>query len=468
MIRELDDDIYSEDIRNQDLNINIENNNENNENNILTYYLFLSLDILNILSMLYGFIFSLGLMSDAFKVLGGKTAGTLFNNVNNPIAGLMVGLLGTVLVQSSSTSTSVIVSMVGADIIGVKNAIPMIMGANIGTSVTNTIVSIGQINNEEERELSFAGATIHDIFNMLCVLIFLPIECATNFLYHWTTFLTKHINGYDGGTFKSPLKYIVDPLIKLILVVDKKKIKKISNNELTPDEAGSLIKGGLVEPLDDELAGTICLVVSLILLCVFLYGLVTVLKKTFLDAGETCFHKILYYADTWWGGYISILFGMLLTIAVQSSSVTTSALTPLVGLGIITVEHMYPITLGANLGTTCTSLLAALVSSKINALQISLCHFNFNLLGVLLIYPIEFIRNIPLTSAKFMGKLAKQYKLFPVIYLGFTFMLMPCAILGTSLLFELGTLGIIFGILICLAFILCLIKAIYYIFYQMD
>jgi sodium-dependent phosphate cotransporter len=453
----------------QEMEIEIESEeNKITEQSPFSYYTYLSLDILNILTMLYGFIFSLGLMGDAFKILGGKTAGTLFKNVNNPIAGLMVGLLATVLVQSSSTSTSVIVSMVGADIIDVQTAIPMIMGANIGTSVTNTLVSIGQMNDENQRELSFAGATIHDFFNIICVTLFLPIECLTGFLYHWTTFLTKHMDGYDGGTFKSPLKYIVNPLIKLIVNVDKKKINKISKNELDSNSAGSLIKGGVLESLSDEFAGTICLISSLVLLCIFLYGLVTVLKKTFLDAGENCFHRLLFYADTWWGGYISMLIGALLTIAVQSSSVTTSAITPLVGLGIISVEQMYPITLGANIGTTCTSLLAALVTGKVNALQIALCHLSFNSLGIILLYPIDYIRKIPITAAKFMGKIAKHYKYFPIIYLISVFVLMPFILLGISLLFELNTLGIIFGSVLSIMLVLFFFKIAYWINYQND
>ena len=163
-----------------------------------------------------------------------------------------------------------------------------------------------------------------------------------------------------------------------------------------------------------------------------------------------------------------MLVGALLTIAVQSSSVTTSAITPLVGLGIITVEQMYPITLGANLGTTCTSLLAALVTGKINALQIALCHLSFNLLGIILLYPIECIRNIPIATAKFMGKIAKHYIYFPIIYLILTFMLLPIIILGTSLLFELNTMGVIFGTIISVLLALIFFKIIYWLNYQNE
>ena len=107
------------------------------------------------------------------------------------------------------------------------------------------------------------------------------------------------------------------------------------------------------------------------------------MKKTLLDAGESTIRYSLQFSETWWGGYLNILVGTLLTISVQSSSVTTSALTPLVGLDIISLEQMYPITLGANIGTTCTGLLGALVTGKVNALQIALCHLSFNIFGVM-------------------------------------------------------------------------------------
>ena len=74
-------------------------------------------------------------------MVGGCTAGEMFSSISNPIAGLMVGVLATVLVQSSSTSTSIVVALVGSSVIDVETAIPIVMGANIGTSVTSTIVS---------------------------------------------------------------------------------------------------------------------------------------------------------------------------------------------------------------------------------------------------------------------------------------------------------------------------------------
>ena len=82
---------------------------------------------------LYWFIFSLELLSTGAKVLTGCSAGTLFGDNTNPVASLIVGILVTVMLQSSSTTTSIIVSLVGAEAIPVEPAIYMVMGANIGT-----------------------------------------------------------------------------------------------------------------------------------------------------------------------------------------------------------------------------------------------------------------------------------------------------------------------------------------------
>lgn len=134
---------------------------------------------------MYTFICSLNFLSSSFRLIGGKAAGKFISNstlLQNPIVGLMIGVLVTVLVQSSSTSTSIVVTMVGSDLIGVRQAIPIIMGANIGTSVTNTIVSLMQASEREEFRRAFAAATVHDMFNWLTVMVLLPIEIATRYL----------------------------------------------------------------------------------------------------------------------------------------------------------------------------------------------------------------------------------------------------------------------------------------------
>merc|ERR1712226_312078 len=153
------------------------------------------------------------------KVMSGCKAGELFGDDTNPIAGLMVGILATVLLQSSSTTTSIIVSLVGGDdgTISVDQGIYMVMGANIGTSVTNTIVAMGEMGHADELERAFAGATVHDMFNFLTVLILLPVEAATHYLYYLTKAITPQ-QVDKGDSWKSPFKIMLDPIVKRMII----------------------------------------------------------------------------------------------------------------------------------------------------------------------------------------------------------------------------------------------------------
>jgi len=149
--------------------------------------------ILAICFFLYFFLFALELLGTGAKVMTGCKAGELFGDDTNPIAGLMVGILATVLLQSSSTTTSIIVSLTGTAI-SVQQGIYMVMGANIGTSVTNTIVAIGQMGDGDQLERAFAGATVHDMFNFMSVAILLPLEAASGYLDKLTYAMVKNAN----------------------------------------------------------------------------------------------------------------------------------------------------------------------------------------------------------------------------------------------------------------------------------
>lgn len=456
---------------------------------------------------LYFFLLGLELLGSSAKVLGGCTAGAILGDDMNPIGGLMIGILATVLLQSSSTTTSIIISLVGADSIGTKIAIFMIMGANIGTSVTNTIVSMGHLGNGDELERAFAGATVHDMFNFLSVAILLPIEAITQYLYHLTKAMVSKPG--EGDKWKGPLKKIVSPLGNVIIKANKDIIKKIAtdgkecsdfypvkcdftnnskvhyescvkNSGTYEDQNGTEYewefknkKLGLITcdkdtgkcpaffqngatQSDDQTAGGVVLFIALVMLIVCLIGLVTVLQKSLMGVSS----KIIYKATNI-NGYVAIAIGCAITLLVQSSSITTSTLTPLVGMDIIKLEAMFPLTLGANIGTTFTGLLAAMVSGKEDSLQVALAHLFFNISGILIWYPFPMLRRIPMTAARQLGKATRAYKLFPIIYILVVFFIFPLIILGISLLFQddsssLKVLGsfivIIVAILIALIF----------------
>lgn len=160
-------------------------------------------------------------------------------------------------------------------------------------------------------------------------------------------------------------------------------------------------------------------------------------------------------------GYLAILIGAGLTIVVQSSSIFTSTLTPLVGIGVIELERMYPLTLGSNIGTTTTAILSALATSsdKIkNALQVAFCHLFFNISGIILFYPVPAMR-FPLPLSRFLGNRTANYRWFSIVYILVMFFMFPALVFALSvpgwyvLLAVLGpfvVLAVIVGIIKCL------------------
>ena len=344
----------------------------------------------------------------------------------------------------------------------VRHAIPFVMGANIGTSVTNIRVSLGHAGERNQFRRAFAGATVHDVFNWLCVLILLPCEIAFGYLYHVTKLITKSsgVTG-DQETKVEFLKKATTPFTNLVIRIDKKVLEDLAKGDLASDK--SLIKNcnPKVMPntttnetitsslsscsflfhdtgLSDTAVGIILLICSLFLLCMCLLCIVKILHSM-LGGHLAVVVKKTINADfpgpfKHLTGYCAILVGAGMTVLVQSSSVFTSTLTPLVGVGIVSIERIYPLTLGANIGTTGTAILAALASTSNfdAALQIALCHLFFNLSGILMFYPIPILRRIPIKLSKKLGNVTAEYRWFAVLYLLFCFFLFPAAIFGLS------------------------------------
>jgi len=413
---------------------------------------------------LYFFLLGLELLGSGAKVLGGCTAGALFGDETNPIAGLMIGILATVLLQSSSTTTSIIVSLVGAESVSVRQGIYMVMGANIGTSVTNTIVAIGHLGDGDQLERAFAGAVVHDMFNFLSVLVLLPLEAASGYLYHLTKACVKHAEQKDGEKWEGPIKKIVAPLADKIITANKDVIKDVAkggtcdsyyplscedNNNPTKDTCSVGIIGcvkatnecpAFFDPEaslnDDQTSGLVVFIIGLMILFLCLFGLVKILNSMLLGTST----RIIYKATNI-NGYVAMLLGAGITILVQSSSITTSALTPLVGMGVLRLEQMFPLTLGANIGTTVTAILAALLSTT-EALQVALAHLFFNITGIVIWYPVPFMRNVPLHAARQLGKATRVWKGFPILYIIVMFLLLPLLFLGISALFTADSKGL--------------------------
>ncbi|MCK4892505.1 MAG: Na/Pi symporter [Calditrichia bacterium] len=350
----------------------------------------LPLNILKLILSLYFFMFSLELMGTSLKMFGTDFAETLIQTTTNPLVGLFIGILATSLIQSSSSTTSIVVGMVGGGVLNVPNAIPIIMGANIGTSVTNSIVSLSQINRSTEFRRAFAAATVHDFFNVLAVIIIFPIQYFTNYLGIFAEFLGKEFQVIGGLKFLSPVQTLTKPLVTSVI-------------QLIGDHAWILF------------------VLSLILLLLALKQMVDALKILVVKKAEAWFDKYLFKT-----ALRSFIVGLLLTFMVQSSSITTSLVVPMAGAGLLTLRQIFPYTLGANIGTTITAILAALVTQNLNAIIVAFSHLIFNISGIILLWPISFI---PIRIAQEFSNLATKNKLIPIIYVIVAFFVIPITII---------------------------------------
>ncbi|MBU1121915.1 MAG: Na/Pi symporter [Candidatus Omnitrophica bacterium] len=370
-----------------------------NKRNLKVY-----LKILGVISFLYLFLVSIGLMGAAFKGFGKEFAENLLNTTSNPFVGLFIGVLATSLIQSSSTTTSIVVGMVASGVINIGNAIPIVMGANIGTTVTNTLVSLGHITRKEEFRRAIAGATVHDFFNLICVSIMFPLELATGFLQKMATCLSGIFVDFGGIKFTSPVKTATQPTIHFITNVFSKAL------DIPHNMAYSLILG-----------------FAIAMLFLSMFYIVRLMKSMVLAKTETVLGNIIEKH-----GLIGIFAGLVFTVVVQSSSITTSLLIPLIGAGIITIELAFPITLGANIGTTTTAILASFATANPAAITIAFVHFLFNLVGVVLIYPIKIFRQIPIRLAKGLGELAFRKRRYAFIYMASVFFLIPFILIMVS------------------------------------
>lgn len=354
------------------------------------------LKVLAIIILLYTFLLSISLMSHAFKGFGSGFAETLIRTTSNPFIGFFVGLLSTSLVQSSGTVTSTIVAFVASGALSVRCAIPIIMGANIGTTVTNTLVALGHFSRREEFKRALSCSTMHDFFNLLTAAILLPIELTTHYLERTAGFLAAGFCEFSGMSVTNPLAVIIKPSVKAI---------------------DGMFMGFMHLPA--KIASIFILILALtILFFSLVYGM-RVMRSLIIGRTEAVLNNILGR-----NAALVMVMGMLFTALVHSSSVTTSMLVPIVASGILSVENAFPITLGANLGTTFTAILASL-TGNVAAVTIALAHFIFNLTGILIFYPLKALRKIPLTMARKMGDIAHRKPFYAFMYVFIVFFAIP-------------------------------------------
>lgn len=361
-----------------------------------------------VIALIYLLLVSVGMIGSGFRLAVGDNAKALFSFAQNPFVGLIVGIVATALIQSSSTVTSIIVGLVAGGL-PVVVAIPMVMGANIGTSLTSTIVSLGHIKNKDEFRRAFAAATVHDSFNVLAVALLLPLELIFHPLATSSALLANLFVG-EGNLSMGDMNFM-----KTLLAPALNGLKQVTHY------------------LPDLYAGVLMVIFGAACILFVVSQLGKVLRKLMVGKVKTVLNHAIGK-----GPVSGIMSGMLMTMMVQSSSTTTALVVPMAGTGVFSLKQIYPFTLGTNIGTTLTALLAATAITGANAqlaMQIALVHVLFNVFGILLIYALPFLRPIPLYMANKLADWGLRNKLYVFAYIFGVFFIVPLGIIFIGRLF---------------------------------
>jgi len=352
------------------------------------------LNTVYILLALLTFLFTLDLMIASLQHLGSDAAEIIILATSNPFTGLFIGLLVTAIIQSSSATTSMVVALVASGSITLEGAIPILMGANVGTTITSTIVSLGFITKKKEFRRAVTIGTYHDFFNILTVLILFPLEYYFGFLSGLAQF-------FASAFFSEPLGLA----------------QKQFN--LTGDRFGIIINL-IVTTIDN---GFILAVLSIAMLFGSILFFRKVLSRTLGFGSQERFQQFFFKSPM-----KSFMWGLLTTAAIRSSTVTTSLVVPLVAKKVVRIKSAYPFILGANIGTTITAFIAAMFNSNA-AISIAIAHFLFNLIGVLIFFPIPYLNQLPIKLADRLGRFTLKYRLVGFLYVLLTFFFIPFSLI---------------------------------------
>ena len=359
------------------------------------------------------FIFLVGIkgLGGGFKALGKDVLDSFFMATENPFMGLVIGILGTTLMQSSSVSTSMIVALVAApeNPLPVAHAIPMIMGANIGTTVTATLVALGHLGNPDEFKRAFAAATCHDFFNFMAVALLLPLEVATGFLQKASGWLAHALMSW-GTVGAKPLPNPLKVALKAVIHPIESLLQQVSDNP--------------------RVVAVLMIVVSAAIILVSLLFIVRTSRVLAEQRMESMVGRLLDANPS-----LGIVLGLVMTAMVQSSSITTSVLVPLAGAGLLRTAQVFPIMLGANLGTTVTALIASMAAPPETAevaVQVALTHLLFNFMGMLLVYPAKVTRQIPIRLADWLARVAVRSRRYALVWVVALFYGVPALLVAVS------------------------------------
>ncbi|WP_245701783.1 Na/Pi symporter [Franzmannia pantelleriensis] len=362
---------------------------------------------------LYLFLAALNVLSSGLGTFGAESdfLTRAFAYGENPFIALLAGVLVTMIVQSSSFTSALIVTLVASGEMTLGTAVFAIMGANIGTAVTGVIVALANMRIKRNFRRSFTAALMHDFFNILTVAVVFPIEWLSGMFHEAGRGVFTRLAGWlaeligleEVARPNSPIKVVTAPIVDAV--------NAIGGFLLPTSPAQGLLVAGL----------------GMLLMFAALIFMVQNLRGALLRHMDGLFRTYFFRTDLRAYGV-----GVVSTVLVQSSTITSSLMVPLAGAGVVRMRRVLPFMMGANLGTTVTSVLAATANPIAAAMTVALFHVIFNLTGTAIWWP---MRHIPLRAASWYGKLAAKQTRYAFLFLIGVFFVVPLAGIAATELF---------------------------------
>lgn len=368
---------------------------------------------LSVVAAVYVLITAVSVIGSGFGVATGGRAEEIFAFAQNPVIGLVIGILATVLTQSSSTTTSIVVGMVAGGL-PLATAIPILMGANVGTTMTSTLVSLGAAGDRNQFRRAFSAASVHDMYNLLSVAIFFPLEWAFGILERVGNWFASVTTGSDGGIIATAFTAFGNAVTTVT------------------DPGADLVEAGAMAAFSPVWAGIAMIFIGVALILLVIKFISSMLKVLLVGNVEKTFHKAIGR-----GPLSGIFSGLLITVMVQSSTTTTSLAVPLAASGKFSLWQIYPFTVGANVGTTMTAVIAAFGFSGFEAtaaMTAAAVHLFYNIFAALVIFLVPFLRPLPVVGASWLGNLGARNKLYVVAWLAGLFVVIPGLLIGITAL----------------------------------
>ncbi len=375
---------------------------------------------ISLLVGLYGFVLALTGFKESWGLVfaadssGGFVQRLLDASLATPFTALLSGVVITSLIQSSSATIALVVATIGSGVISVDQSVFLLMGANVGTTVTNSIVGLARAHRNEELERLVPAIVVDDVFKVLNVMLFFFVEISTGMLHGLASWIVGSLS--HTSVFGSFLELFPDVIDKVTEPVTLGAIAVLSRFGMSPG----------VEALAAGFGFFLLLVMSL--------GLMgESLKRALHDQSRALLSRVF-------GGRMqAFMIGFGVCWLLQSSSVAVSLLLPLVGHSAVTLPTVYHYSLGAALATTCDpgQIVSYLKFGEVG-LAAGVVHILLNVFGAILFLLVPGLRTAPLAFAESIGDLMcsrRHAAVWLAIYVGAAFFVLPMlVVLGVQLI----------------------------------